>query len=95
MKVKITQRSVYHKIAQIEIDVSVPKDAEFDEIQEWIIDNEDTWVDKIDHELNEQEFVFGNGMDDGNWTDRHEDSEWRIDAVRETVLGKMLTGGHL
>ena len=51
MKVKITQRSVYHKIAQIEIDVSVPKDAEFDQIQEWIIDNEDTWVDKIDHKL--------------------------------------------
>jgi hypothetical protein len=95
MKVKITQRSVYHKIAQIEIDVPVPKNAFFEEIQEWIIDNEDTWVDKIDHELNEQEFVFGNGMDDGNWTDRHEDSEWRIDAVRETVLGKMLTGGHL
>ena len=95
MKVKITQRSVYHKIAQIEIDVPVPKNAFFEEIQEWIIDNEDTWVDKIDHELNEQEFVFGNGMDDGNWTDRHEDSEWRIDAVRETVLGKMPTGGHL
>ena len=96
MKVKITQRSVYHKIAQIEIDVPVPKDAEFDQIQEWIIDNEDTWVDKIDHELNEQEFVFGNGMDDdNNWTDNNENSEWRIDAVRETMLGKMPTGGHL
>ena len=34
-------------------------------------------------------------MDDGNWTDRYEDSEWRIDAVRETMLGKMPTGGHL
>jgi hypothetical protein len=95
MKVKITQRSVYHKIAQIEIDVPVPKDAKFDEIQEWIIDNEDEWVDKIDHQLNQEEFVFGNGMDDGHWTDRYEDSEWRIDAVRETKLGKMLTGGHL
>ena len=96
MKVKITQRSVYHKISQIEIDVPVPKNAFFEEIHEWIIENEDTWVDKIDHKLNEQEFVFGNGMDDdNNWTDNNENSEWRIDAVRETMLGKMPTGGHL
>ena len=46
--------------------------------------------------LNKQEFVFGNGMDDdNNWTDKNENSEWRIDAVRETELGKMPTGGHL
>lgn len=96
MKVKITQRSVYHKIAQIEIDVPVPKDSFFDTIHEWIINNDDEWVDKIDHELNKQEFVFGNGMDDdNNWTDKNENSEWRIDAVRETGLGKMPTGGHL
>jgi len=96
MKVKITQRSVYHKIAQIEIDVPVPKDSFFDTIHEWIINNDEEWVDKIDHELNKQEFVFGNGMDDdNNWTDKNENSEWRIDAVRETELGKMPTGGHL
>ena len=96
MKVKITQRSVYHKIAQIEIDVPVPKDSFFDTIHEWIINNDDEWVDKIDHELNKQEFVFGNGMDDDNsWTDKNENSECRIDAVRETGLGKMPTGGHL
>lgn len=89
MKVKITQRSVYHKIAQIEIDVPVSKNAEFDEIQEWILDNESTWVDKIDYKINEQEFVFGNGMDNGYWTDRYEDSEWRIDCK------ELKTGGHL
>ena len=33
--------------------------------------------------------------DDNNWTDNNENSEWRIDAVRETMLGKMPTGGHL
>jgi hypothetical protein len=96
MKVKITQRNVYHKIAQIEIDVPVPKDAFFETIHEWIMENEDEWVDKIDHELNEQEFVSGNGMnDDRSWTDCHEVFECRIDAVRETKLGKMPTGGHL
>ncbi len=96
MKVKITQRNVYHKIAQIEIDVPVPKDAFFETIHEWIMDNEDEWVDKIDHKLNQEEFECGNGMDDDrSWTDSHEDSECRIDAVRETKLGKMPTGGHL
>ena len=93
MKVKISQRSIYHKIAEIEIDV--PNEVSFPNIREWIVDNEDTWVDKIDHKISETEFESGNGMDDGAWTDQDSESEWRYDAMFETVLGKMQSGGHL
>ncbi len=38
MKVKIINRSVYHKYAEVEVEV--PNDVE--DIQEWLIENENT-----------------------------------------------------
>ena len=87
MKVKMLQRSVYHKTAELEIDI--PNNIDEFDIQQYINDNEDLWVDKIDHQINETDFVFGNGMDSGDWTDKDEDSEWRYEC--ETFK----TGGHL
>ena len=42
MKVKIMQRSVYHKYAEIEVEV--PKDVD---VQEWLMDNEVNWMRKV------------------------------------------------
>ena len=75
MKVKIMQRSVYHKIAEIEVEV--PKDVD---AQEWIVNNEDKWVDDMQTALDNAEIEFGNGMDYGEWTDRNEESEWRYEC---------------
>ncbi|QDP66736.1 MAG: hypothetical protein GOVbin5978_12 [Prokaryotic dsDNA virus sp.] len=86
-KVKIMQRSVYHKVAEIE--VNVPSELDEFNVQEWLTDNESLWVDELDHKMNETEFVFGNGMETDNWTDWKEDSEWRYYDIDNK------TGGHL
>mgnify|MGYP003652178164 FL=1 len=83
MKVKIMQRSVYHKYAEIEVEV--PKDVD---AQEWLMNNEEKWVDVMDTKINISEFVFGNGMDTYDWTDRDGESEWMY-------MGDDGFGGHL
>ncbi len=87
MKVKILQRSVYYKTAEVEIDV--PNDIHEDEIQEYINDNEELWVDEIDKKIEDSELLFGNGMDSGDWTDEDQDSEWRYECK------DIKFGGHL
>tara|TARA_R110002051_G_scaffold235795_1_gene297194 strand:- start:188 stop:454 length:267 start_codon:yes stop_codon:yes gene_type:complete len=88
MKVKIMQRSVYHKYAEIEVEV--PKDIKDDDVQEYLIDNEEKWVDVIDTKINISEFVYGNGVDEYTGMNEPEsDSEWRFD-----IVGKQY-GGHL
>jgi len=88
MVVTIQQRSVYHKFAEIEI--NIPNYISEDEIVDYIHDNEDQWVDKIDHKINESEFVFGTGLYDiEGMEDAESDSEWRYDCK------DLKTGGHL
>jgi len=101
MKVKILQRSVYYKTAEVEIEVdendfqhylkfNAPKDATAqDYISDYLTDNEDLWVDEIDRKLNESEFMFGFGMDSGDWTCDDTDSEWRYEC------DELKIGGHL
>jgi len=72
MKVKIMQRSVYHKYAEIE--VKVPQ--EVDDVQNWLMENEDKWNDDMQIALDNAEINFGNGMETYDWTDRNEESEW-------------------
>ena len=98
MIVKVIQRSVYHKIAEIELEI--PKEVlkqkvwfkygEFN-VRDWLLDNEDEWVDKIDHKINETEFVFGNGLDnryEGAFTNKDEDSEWLYE-VKDKISGNL------
>ena len=84
MKVKIMQRSVYHKYAEIEI--KIPNDVE--EIREYLMDNENLWSDKMDNKISKAPYNFGNGMDTYDWTDRKEESEWMY-------MGENGIGGHL
>ncbi len=102
MKARILQRSVYYKTAELEIEVdendfqdylrvnNAPKGAiAQDYMSDYLIDNEDLWVDEIDHKINESEFIFGLGMDSGDWTDQDQDSEWRYEC------DELKIGGHL
>ena len=84
MKVKIRQRSVYHKIAEVEVEV--PKDV--DDVQNWLLCNEDKWNDDMQIALDNATIDFGNGMDTYDWTDRNEESEWMY-------MGEDGIGGHL
>ena len=87
MKVTILQRSVYYKTAEVEIEI--PNDIDEFDIQDYVNDNEELWVDKIDQKINEADYGFGLGMDSGDWTDIDQSSEWRYE-VDELMLGAHL-----
>lgn len=94
MKVKIQNRSVYHKLTEVEIEIDKDdlehfkiENGKYTTIQDYLLENEDVWLDDMDHEINKAEFVFGIGMDSGSWTDKDQDSEWRYETEKE--------GGHL
>tara|TARA_Y100001938_G_C7755725_1_gene266082 strand:- start:222 stop:482 length:261 start_codon:yes stop_codon:yes gene_type:complete len=86
MKVKIQQRSVYHKFAEVEIDV--PKDIKEEDIQDYLDDNEHLYVDKIDKAISKANYEYGFGLGDG-MEDEREESEWRYECE------KLELGGHL
>ena len=85
MKATILQRSVYYKTAEVEIEI--PDNIRQSEIQEYLMENECLWSDKLDQKMSEAEFEFGFGMDEGKWTEKQSPSEWRFE-VKEF-------GGHL
>ncbi len=88
MKVKIQQRQVYHKFAEIEIEK--PNDVDEFDIQDYVNDNEHLWIDDIENKLNESEFVYGNGLDDYKGMNEPEsETEWRYECE------ELKTGGHL
>ena len=84
MKVKIQNRSVYHKFAEVEVEI--PDDVK--DIQEWIIENEQTYIYEVDQSINESKYEFGSGVDDYKGMNEPESqSEWRYETEKE--------GGHL
>ncbi len=77
MKVKVQQRSVYHKF--VELEVEVPDSVEFNDIQEWLINNDQLWSDQIYQATLEAPIQFGNGVDDyDGMNELEDDSEWRF-----------------
>ena len=88
MKVKIMQRSVYHKYAEVEVEV--PDTIKEEDVQEYLIDNEDLYTEKIDEGIDRAEYEFGFGLDnDLGLDEKDSESEWRFE-----VVGKQY-GGHL
>ena len=93
MKVKIIQRSVYHKIAEVEIEVDADEyehfkldNGKFTGMHDYLLENEHLYIDKIDEAMSETSLGYGHGMIDG-MTDWKEESEWRYEC--EGI------GGHL
>ena len=86
MKVRIQNRSVYHKF--VEVEVEIPNDVE--DVQQYLVSNEHLYVDKIDKAMDETSLVFGTGLYDFDGMDDAEtDSEWRYEIVGQN------SGGHL
>ena len=86
MKVKIMQRSVYHKYAEVEIDIP---DMECNDIHEYLLENENLYLDKIDEAISEANFEYGNGVNDYTGMDEPlAESEWRFEYGNKY-------GGHL
>lgn len=87
MKVKIMQRSVYHKYTEVEIEV--PNDIKQNDMMEWINDNEQLWADQMDAKFENSEYEFGSGVHDyDGMNESHSDSEWRFQLPNGY-------GGHL
>lgn len=86
MKVKVINRSVYHKYAEVEIEI--PNDVE--DIQEWLIDNAHTYIYEMDKSINESKYQFGSGVNDyDGMNEPLSESEWRYDCDELNI------GGHL
>ncbi len=83
------QRSVYHKYAEIEIEIPNLIDKE-SEVHQYLIDNEDLYTDEIDKKLSKVEYEFGFGLDnDSGLDEKDNESEWRFNIVGTNY------GGHL
>ena len=101
MKVKVTKRVVFHKMADVTIDV--PDNISKSEMDEWLLMNENEWIFKVDRklgfmddEVNEVQEVngvkFGFGLGDG-MVDEDAEVEERFDILDEN--GKSIYGGHI
>ena len=94
MKVKIQQRNVYHKFAEVEIEID-KKDyedyikKEHLDLQDYLLENGQLYDDKIDKAISEADYEFGSGANDYDGMDDNSDSEWRYDCE------DLKTGGHL
>ena len=100
MKVKIMQRTVYHKYAEIEIEVdendfqhylkcNTPKGANaLDYLSDYLVDNENLYVDKIDYKISHARYKFGFGLREG-MCEKDNPSEWRYEVTDQNY------GGHL
>ena len=88
MKVKIMERVVYHRCAEIEIDI--PNDVKTHDVGDYIRANEELWVDKLNDANDKSLILHGFGMDsDEGWVNVTEPYEVRFDVVGENY------GGHL
>jgi len=94
MKVKIQNRSVYHKFAEVEIEIDKVKLKEYTDagatIQDYLFDYSNLYDDKIDEAMSKAEYEFGSGIDDyRGMVDELDSSEWRFECE------ELKTGGHL
>lgn len=91
-KVVISNRSVYHKYAEVTIEI--PNDIKDDDIPQWLYDNESEYIDTLDKSLSEAKYEFGFGIDD-DMDEVESESETRYDVVNPEVKGRFTFGGHL
>ena len=89
MKVKIQQRSVYHKFAEVEIEIDKKDYKEYHDLHDYLLENEQLYNDKIDKAISEADYEFGSGANDYDGMDDNSDSEWRYDCEDLKI------GGHL
>ena len=65
MKVRISQRAVYHKVAVVEIDI--PDNIELDDVREYLVENEEQlWIDRMENKMSVSEYEYGFGMGTGS-----------------------------
>ena len=87
-KVVISTRVVYHKIA--EVTIQVPIEIPNDEVDEYLINN-DVYGSQLEINLAKAEFEGGLGLDD-NFDDEEAEEETRFDIYNSN--DEVIWGGH-
>tara|TARA_R100000664_G_scaffold28004_1_gene38994 strand:+ start:356 stop:622 length:267 start_codon:yes stop_codon:yes gene_type:complete len=88
MKVKIINRSVYHKVAEVEVEV--PDNIKKEEVLDYLNEYSQMYEYEMDEAINEAKYEFGFGLDNDEGLDeKNEESEWRYEIVGQNY------GGHL
>ncbi len=107
MKVKIQQRSVYHKFAEVEIEIdkkdyeeyikfNTSQGKEWHDIQDYLQENEHLYVDKIDDAMSKASFEYGFGTDkDANDYNNSHMNEPQSESEWRYECEELKTGGHL
>lgn len=91
IKVRISTKQVYYKYAQTI--VYVPNTVAKEDILNYLNENEDIYIDKVDEDLDDACFEHGNGLDEYGMDDIYSDSEWRFDVLDADE--NSVFGGHL
>ena len=82
MKVKIENRSVYHKFVELEIEI--PDSVEPSKINDYLLSIEEIWTDDINHLLKKARLVGGTGLyDHPGHEDAEAEDEWRFKCVEQ------------
>lgn len=88
-EVTVSNRSVYHKYA--EVTVTVPDHIDTEDIEQWLWLNEQGWGEKLDRKISNAEYEYGFGLDSKR-NEAESESETRFDVL---VNNKQVYGGHL
>lgn len=88
MKVKIINRSVYHKVAEVEVEV--PDNIKKEEVLDYLNEYSQMYEYEMDEAINDAKYEFGFGLNNDEGLDeKDEESEWRYEIVGQNY------GGHL
>ncbi len=92
MKVKIINRSVYHKYAEVFIEV--PDNIKKEELLDYLNENSQMYEYEMDSAINEADYEYGSGIGEYRGMDEDVDSEWRFEYEGDEE-GDGYVGGHL
>lgn len=87
-KVVISTRVVYHKYAEVTIEV--PSSIEDEDVDTWIANN-DNFSEELDQKFSEAKFEHGFGLN-GEMNELDEENETRFDVYSPS--GDITYGGH-
>ena len=96
MKVKISQRYVYHRVGTIEVEIDRDKYAKYltdnkgyHSLDDYLLEHEELWVEQIHEATDKAELDFGSGCYRNGFNQRRSVEELRYDCE------ELKMGGHL
>jgi len=91
-KVRISTRQVYHKYVEVEIEI--PEEIALENIEDYLVCNEEMYTEDINKELELAEIKSGSGVSEYYGMDEGDtEHEWRYDVLEAKKT--QIYGGHL